>query len=94
MFFFPDMGYKEVQFYMAQGCLRNSRPCITANAIDAVCTIVECNLTDLNGHSYDESNNYVNLRINELFSKNFHHWHMKKKTNLGNSVSTISWLTL
>lgn len=94
VFFFPDMGYKEVQFYMAQGCLRNSRPCITANAIDAVCTIVECNLTDLNGHSYDESNNYVNLRINELFSKNLHHWHMKKKTNLGNSVSTISWLTL
>lgn len=67
--FFSGSGYKEVQFHMAQGCLRKSRLCIRANAIDAVCSIVGCNLTDINGHSYDESNNYLNLRINELFLK-------------------------
>lgn len=68
-FFFSGSGYKEVQFHMAQGCLRKSRLCIRANAIDAVRSIVGCDPTDINGHSYDESNNYLNLRINELFLK-------------------------
>lgn len=54
---------------MAQGCLRKSRLCIRANAIDAVRSIVGCDPTDINGHSYDESNSYLNLRINELFLK-------------------------
>lgn len=97
MFFFPDMGYKEVQFHIAQGCLRNSRSCITANAIDAVCSKVECNLTDLNGHSYDESNNYVNLRINEIFSKkllSLAHEEKNKLRKLGIDYFIVDFITI
>lgn len=91
------MDYKEVQFHMAQGCSGKSRSCITANSIDAVCSIVGCNLTDINGHSYDESNNYVNLRINELFLKkllSLTHEEKNKLRKIGIDYFIVDFITI
>lgn len=67
VFFFPGWGYKEVQFHMAQDCLRKTS--IRDNAIDAVFSIVGCHRTHIYGNSFDESNNNWNLKIDKLFLK-------------------------
>lgn len=54
---------------MEQRFLRKSRLMIRAKTIDTVCTILGCDLTNIDGYICDESNNSVNLEINELFLK-------------------------
>lgn len=48
---------------------RNRKSQVNAKTIDTVRTIVGCDPTDIHGNLYDESNNSLELEINELFLK-------------------------
>lgn len=95
--FFSGRVYKEVQFHMDQGSLRKSRLGLRANTADTVCSIVGCHLMDIGGHSYDESNNCVNLNINELFLKkllSLTHEEKNKLRKLGINYFIVDFITI
>lgn len=48
---------------------RESKLLINAKTIDTVSTIVGCDPTDIHGYLCDESNNFLDLEINEVFLK-------------------------
>lgn len=54
---------------MKQRYLGESEFLIRTKIIGTVCTIVGCNPTDLGGHFCDESNNSIDLEIDELLLK-------------------------
>lgn len=68
-FSFSGGNYTEVEFHIKQDFLKVSEVMITAMTVDAVRAIVGCHSSDILTNYYDDSNNSVNLVIDELFLK-------------------------
>lgn len=54
---------------MKQGFSRDSSLMMRATTVDTVCAIVRCHSKDIIGNYYDDSNNSVNVIIEDIFLK-------------------------